>query len=90
MKQFDAYVADSNMTGSKGETRRGVWKLRPVARFEEFFKAAKGLGELVTSGISSVTSAKSITTSTPASATRPRRRNACSSCWKNGRASWKT
>ena len=54
VKQFDAYVADSNTTGSKGETRRGVWKLRvPVARFEEFFKAAKGLGELVTSGISS-------------------------------------
>jgi len=54
VKQFGAYVADSTTTGSKGETRRGVWKLRvPVARFEEFFKAARGLGELVTSGISS-------------------------------------
>ena len=54
VKQFGAYVADSTTTGSKGETRRGTWKLRvPVARFEEFFKAAKGLGELVTSGISS-------------------------------------
>lgn len=47
-RQFGAYVADSNLSGSTGENRHGVWKIRvPVARFEEFVTAAKGLGELV-------------------------------------------
>ncbi len=53
-KQFDAYVADSNLTGSTGETHSGTWKIRvPQARFDEFVAAAKGLGELVSVGTSS-------------------------------------
>ena len=53
-KQFDAYVAGSNLTGSTGETRRGNWKLRvPTARFDEFVAAAKGLGELQSAGTTS-------------------------------------
>jgi hypothetical protein len=54
VKQFDGYVAGSNLSGSKGESRQGTWKVRvPVARFEDFVKAAKGLGELVNAGTSS-------------------------------------
>lgn len=48
IKKFDGYVADSTLSGSTGETRRGSWTIRvPVARFEEFVGAAKGLGELI-------------------------------------------
>lgn len=48
VKKSDAYIADSSLAGSAGENRRGTWKIRvPVARFEEFVGAAKGLGELV-------------------------------------------
>jgi hypothetical protein len=47
VKRLDAYVADSNLSGSAGASRHGTWKIRvPVARFEEFVNAAKGLGEL--------------------------------------------
>jgi hypothetical protein len=54
VKKFDAYVADSSLSGSSGENRRGTWKIRvPVARFDEFVGAAKGLGELVRVGTSS-------------------------------------
>ncbi len=48
VKEYDAYVADSTLSGSTGENRRGIWTIRvPVARFEDFVNAAKGLGELV-------------------------------------------
>jgi hypothetical protein len=48
VKQCEAYVADSSLAGSTGTNRRATWKIRvPVARFEEFMGAAKGLGELV-------------------------------------------
>ena len=54
VKKFDAYVANSNLSGSAGGTRRGTWKIRvPVARFEDFAAAAKDLGELVNAGTSS-------------------------------------
>ncbi|MEX0677649.1 MAG: DUF4349 domain-containing protein [Pirellulales bacterium] len=54
VKKFDAYVADSSLTGSTGDSRRGTWKIRvPVARFEEFVGAAKGLGEVIRVGTSS-------------------------------------
>jgi prepilin-type N-terminal cleavage/methylation domain-containing protein len=54
IKQFGGYLADSMLTGTSGETRRGIWKIRvPVARFEEFVGAAKGLGELITAGTTS-------------------------------------
>lgn len=54
VKRFGAYVADSSLAGSTGETRRGYWKIRvPVERFEEFVGAAKGLGELIKVGTSS-------------------------------------
>jgi hypothetical protein len=47
-KQSGAYVADSSLSGSTGESRHGIWKIRvPVAHFEDFVTAAKGLGELV-------------------------------------------
>jgi hypothetical protein len=53
-KQFDAYIADSQLAGSTGENRRGTWKIRvPVARFDEFVNAAKGLGEVIKAGTSS-------------------------------------
>jgi hypothetical protein len=48
VKKFDAYVADSSLAGASGASRRGTWKIRvPVAQFEEFVGAAKGLGELI-------------------------------------------
>lgn len=54
VKQFDAYVADSDFSGASGDNRRGKWKIRvPVDRFEEFIPAAKGLGELLRAGTSS-------------------------------------
>jgi Domain of unknown function (DUF4349) len=54
VKKLDAYVADSSLAGSTGENRRGTWKIRvPVARFEEFVSAAKGLGELIHADTSS-------------------------------------
>ena len=54
VRKFDSYVADSNLSGTTGESRRGSWKVRvPVARFEEFVGAAKGLGELIRAGTSS-------------------------------------
>jgi Domain of unknown function (DUF4349) len=47
VKRFDAYVADSNLSGSTGASHNGTWTVRvPVARFEEFVDAAKGIGEL--------------------------------------------
>jgi hypothetical protein len=48
VKQFEAYVANSGLSGSSGENRRGTWTIRvPVARFDAFVGAAKGLGELI-------------------------------------------
>ena len=47
VKQYDAYVANSNLSGLTGETRRATWTIRvPVERFEDFVGAAKGLGDL--------------------------------------------
>ena len=43
------YVADSDITGSAGSTRRGSWKVRvPVETYDAFLKGAVALGELVT------------------------------------------
>jgi hypothetical protein len=48
VRKYDGYLAGSNLSGTTGESRRGVWKIRvPVARFEEFVKSAKALGEVV-------------------------------------------
>jgi len=55
VKQFGAYVADSGLSGASGQNRRGTWKIRvPVAKFEEFVNATKGLGELISAGTSSM------------------------------------
>lgn len=54
VKQFDAYIASSNQSGSTGSNRSGTWRIRvPVTRFDEFVIAAKGLGELINVGTSS-------------------------------------
>jgi hypothetical protein len=54
VRKFDAYVADSDVSGSTGDSRRATWKIRvPVTHFEAFTGAAKGLGELVRAGTSS-------------------------------------
>jgi len=54
VKKFDAYVADSSLSGTTGESRRGSWTIRvPVARFDQFVGATKGLGELIDAGTSS-------------------------------------
>lgn len=46
-KQFDAYVANSNILGSPGSPRSGQWKIRvPVERYKEFLEAARKLGEV--------------------------------------------
>jgi hypothetical protein len=46
-KRFDAYIADSRLSGASGTNRSGTWKIRvPIARFEEFVNQAKDLGEL--------------------------------------------
>jgi len=45
--KFDAYIADSVVTGDTGSPRSGYWKFRvPVQRFDDFLAAAKSLGEL--------------------------------------------
>ena len=44
--QFNGYVAQSNVSGSPGQPRRGSWTLRvPVDRFQELLSAARELGE---------------------------------------------
>ena len=54
VKQFEAYVAGSSLSGSAGENRRGHWTIRvPVSRFDEFINASKHLGELINAGTSS-------------------------------------
>ncbi len=54
VKKCDGYVADSNLSGSTGANRSGTWKVRvPVARFDEFISAAKGIGELVSASTQS-------------------------------------
>jgi hypothetical protein len=54
VKAYDGFIADSQLFGSSGENRRGTWKVRvPVARFDEFVNAAKGLGEVIKAGTSS-------------------------------------
>lgn len=52
--QFDGYVADSRVSGASGQNRRASWKIRvPIARFDEFVRSAKSLGELVSANTSS-------------------------------------
>ena len=54
VKQFEGYVADSRLLGSRGDNRRAAWKIRvPIARFDEFVASAKGLGELVSANTTS-------------------------------------
>ena len=54
VKKVDGYVADSTLGGTPGIARQGTWKVRvPVARFDEFVAAAKGIGELVTASTQS-------------------------------------
>ncbi len=46
-EQFDAYVANSTVSGSPGSPRTGHWTIRvPVERYEEFLAAARQLGEV--------------------------------------------
>ncbi len=46
-KQFEAYVARSNLSGSPGRPRSGQWTVRvPVARYDDFLAAARRLGEV--------------------------------------------
>ena len=53
-KRFDAYIADSKLTGASGANRSGTWKIRvPIAHFEELVDAAKELGELTTAATES-------------------------------------
>ncbi len=54
VKRHEAFVANSELTGITGTSRRGSWTIRvPVAQFEAFLDAAKGLGELVSAGVQS-------------------------------------
>jgi hypothetical protein len=54
VKQFDGYVADSNLLGASGHNRRASWKIRvPIARFDEFIASAKALGELTSANTTS-------------------------------------
>ena len=47
VKQFDGYLASSNIAGSPGRPRSGKWTVRvPVGRYEEFLDAAQKLGEV--------------------------------------------
>jgi hypothetical protein len=49
--KFNAIVADSNVRGSSGSPRRGMWKLRvPTASFDALLAEARKLGELVSEG----------------------------------------
>lgn len=46
-RQFDGFVAGSNVAGSPGSPRIGEWTIRvPVARYDEFLTAARQLGEV--------------------------------------------
>lgn len=54
VKSHEAFVSNSELTGATGTSRHGHWTIRvPVARFESFLEAAKGLGELVSAGVQS-------------------------------------
>lgn len=45
--QFEAYVAQSNVTGSPGSPRSGEWTFRvPAGRYDAFLAAAQELGEV--------------------------------------------
>jgi hypothetical protein len=47
VKQFDAYLAKSNISGRPGSPRSGHWTVRvPADRYDEFLEAARGLGEI--------------------------------------------
>ncbi len=53
-RQFDGYIAGSDISGSAGSRRSGSWKVRvPVDRYEKFLDAARGLGELRSEGCDS-------------------------------------
>ncbi len=46
-KRFDAFVADSTISGETGTHRSGRWRLRvPAARFDEMLDAATKIGEV--------------------------------------------
>jgi hypothetical protein len=46
-RQFDGYLARTNISGSPGSQRRGLWSIRvPVAHFEKFLAAVQRLGEV--------------------------------------------
>ncbi|MBX3415411.1 MAG: DUF4349 domain-containing protein [Pirellulales bacterium] len=54
VKKFNGYIADSTLSGTAGSNRSATWRIRiPVAKFEEFVGATKGLGELVRAGTNS-------------------------------------
>lgn len=58
VRQFDGYVARSNVSGLPGRPRSGQWTVRvPVARYEGFLAAVRELGEVqnVTSDSKDVT-----------------------------------
>jgi hypothetical protein len=45
--QHEGYIANSNLQGSSGVRRSGVWSVRvPVARYKAFVDAARSIGEV--------------------------------------------
>jgi hypothetical protein len=47
VKQFDAYLAKSNISGKPGTPRSGRWTVRvPAERYDAFLEAARELGEV--------------------------------------------
>jgi len=47
IKQFDGYIARSNLYGSPGRPRTGSWTIRvPADRFKDFLAAARKIGEV--------------------------------------------
>ena len=73
--RFGAYVARSQMTGAAGSLRRGQWTVRvPVERYAAFLLAAGKLGEIHNVNSDSQDVTEEYYDSTPASATRSRKR----------------
>ncbi len=47
VRQYDGFIAESNVRGTRGDRRRGTWKVRiPVDQFEPFLSTASTIGEV--------------------------------------------
>ncbi len=54
VKQCDGYVADSALGVGESKRRTGTWKVRvPVVQFDTFVKSLQGIGDVVSTNISS-------------------------------------